>query len=1278
MVMKRRMTMIGWMALACAGAQAAILLSDGFSGTAGASLVGSALDVGETWDKEQTDGSGTMSGDFLFANGGGIVSLNNAGGSAYTVFNAANHAGSLADGFTLSTTFAANGYDGLSFTLGLAEAIDKGHFINLVSGDVIRLTYFVGGTNAGTFKWGVFENGVQLDNSASVRFGTQSVDPSDTIRLAITCFPASGIVVGEAYNLTGDYLLSRSGLTFNTPALTNTLYAGLGFTALSVANPDDPAVVKSFTVVSENLSEARPLDALSEALPPVMTGFAFEDFGANSETNPLFSYVLEEHAPIDIMHAVRSSVYNTVRATYPDKILIRQMAWGGSAGVPLDTFWPGHCLLKVGTKLTSGCAATTNNTVLYLEDYALIATKQSTIDNATDPAKHVVLYALDANGKPDWSRAEHVKLLSVDTAAGSVTVQRGQQGTVPQEFVAGQAAIARHMMFWSNQWQLNFSLECPRGGPFNMTAAEWYALQVAQRIRADGADGVEFDVARWQWGYPASNPMDCDNDLAADYGYIGGINSFGLGGQLFLRELRTLLGPDRIIQMDGNDALYGQRGFKYVNGVQMESFPQGNHFDSFSEAFLHLRQWVARVEPSPAFSYPFSKTPTTLFGNAYDTDGSPVDWRFRTGYAAALLTGMPHPFASITDINFDPDDPEPNDPNLEEDKGFYKWDEYVGGDLNNWKWLGAPQGAAVQVQDQVESDNLLAAAAWQWNTEPGFAANCAVSNGAYWATISQLPSNTMPWTSAYYTGSQIPQALWFGTRLEFASGAPTLAPGEEYTLEFEAKGNDSWNVAGQLFEKVPRSLVIDGVANHGYNNPASVFLNPEWTTFRFSIIADSNAPPPLVFGFSEQLGSAAIRNIRLYKGGAERWTREFRNGRVYLNMTRKPWKVEVGPGVAQRLLGTQNPHIHNGLVVGGALTVPAWDAAFLRTGTFDAWRTAQFGLAVSDDFSTGFGGRDPGDPLVGFAVQTGLGAWTNAYTSGTGSLNGGMAFAAGGLTEAVGGGGGVYVPLAGLGDTFSMEVVVTPNDFSDGNFAVGFVETVDKGFFNNINSDDALKFRYIHTGANAGRFQFAATDEGVLVNSIYSTRTGSAPATSDTVRLTLSYDAASGAATGIAYNVTGGYELSNKAISVPGLANMLNAGFGWSSITNQTETPSANPGIVSYFRAGDALALLGESVSGATADPDGDGATNFEEYMAGTGPLDSQSLFALGGSISASAVELSWPAASNRLYDLYWTTNLLQGFETLETGIAWPQSAYTNALPDGAASGFYNIKVRRP
>lgn len=981
------------------GGFATVLRSDSFSGTNGTPLVGRSLEQGSgAWSNKYTGGFlGAMTGTFSLTNGGVSANGSDTGASVYTAFDAS----AQTNGWTLNVTLIPRDNAPADFTMGIAETINKGHWINLGTNDVIRLTYYANTNNAGTFNCTMYDEGVAATSyddqgraqGYSVRTGKETVQPTDEIRLSITCYPLLGMIEGKAYNLTGGYELSRQRMAVYTPGLTNMLYAGFGLSG-AVSNAASPALFTSFSIETPpDHKTARPLVA-PEKFPFSMI------FGMTAVTNDLLSAEnMAPYQPIQFIHSPDLDNFAALRAAWPDKILTHQDAFGGLGmwKPDLSEVYPGHCLMKAGTRLTADCAATTNDTVLYVEDYTRIATSQTQINSITNSlSSYLILYALDASGHPDWSRAEHVRLVSVNTFSNTVTVKRAQLESSPLAFTNGQAVVAQHMMFWTapngGQWQVNFSLECPRGGPFNMTGAEWYALRKKQRIWQTGADGIETDVSRWQWGNPtvSSGFMDCNNDLVIDYGYINGVNSFGLGSQVYLRNLRELLGPNKVIQMDGNDATYGQRGWQYVNGVQMESFPDANRFDRFSVAFLHLRQWVTNVTEPIALSYPFTKTRTFLFGKVKDDDGTTGEWRFRVGFAAALLTGMPHPFNSITDLNFDPANPDAL-PDISLIRGLFPWDEYNGGtNVNDWQWLGKPLGAAVQVLDQVGSTNLLASTVWQWKTETGFSADCAITNGEYSTTITAIPSNTSPWVKTNYPGSLVPKALWFGTRLEIQSGAPTIATNQDYTLEFEAKGNDSWTVNGQTFEKVPRSLMTDGVADYGPQIPASVFLGTNWTFYRFSMVSDTNTPPPLVFGFSEQVGDAAIRNIHLHQGGAERWMREFEHGRVYLNMTKTPWTVNVGTGAVQRLVGTQIPEVNNGAAENGMLTIPAWDAVFLRTWTVDAWKSAYFtsnqltNAAVSGDLADpdgdGFSnfqeytaGTNPQDAQSKFLVGGGVG-----------------------------------------------------------------------------------------------------------------------------------------------------------------------------------------------------------------------------------------------------------------------------------------------------------------
>ncbi len=650
--------------------------------------------------------------------------------------------------------------------------------------------------------------------------------------------------------------------------------------------------------------------------PIPMTFRAFDNLKPGSEA---FKKRLDEQAPFPLIHAARpDEAAAIIHKRWPDKIVTFQDAYGGISPRDYEKVWPGHLLYKTGTLVNRD--VTPQDTTIVVNDTKLIAKNNNVIVRTNKKAPFaLIIYALDSTGKPDWSQAEHVIVEAMN--GRQLTVKRGQWGSKPLSFKAGKAVVAAHMMFWTRQWQVNFSLHSPRGGADNLTGAEWFARHIAKRLAAANADGVEFDVARWTWGYPAQNPMDINNDLVADYGYIDGVNSFGLGGQVFFRELRKQLGPDKIIQADSNDAAFGVRGWQYLNGIQMESFPAANHFDRFSPAFLHLRLWTENAEASPRLSYPFTKTPTTTFANARQPNGRKTDFRFRVGLAAACLTGMPHPFASLKSIKFDPANPKTGQKSDVEGKneqmGVFSWDEYHGGDLNDWHWLGRPISPAQQDLSDLDKTDLLAKSAWQWNTGTGFKAEHKQAANAFSAQVKSIPAGILP------------EKLWFGVQLAPKQGGlRTLQKNRQYTVEFQARGDDTWHYAGQTFERVPRMIAISGaIQTNKRDTPISVLADSTLRTYRVSFTADGSPAP--AFGVSEQAGTTEIRNIKLYAGGAERWSREFEKGLVLLNMTDNPWRVAVKKGTYRHLKGSQAPEVNNGQAVENEVVVPAQDALFL-------------------------------------------------------------------------------------------------------------------------------------------------------------------------------------------------------------------------------------------------------------------------------------------------------------------------------------------------------------
>ncbi|QHI69974.1 hypothetical protein [Tichowtungia aerotolerans] len=80
-------------------------------------------------------------------------------------------------------------------------------------------------------------------------------------------------------------------------------------------------------------------------------------------------------------------------------------------------------------------------------------------------------------------------------------------------------------------------------------------------------------------------------------------------------------------------------------------------------------------------------------------------------------------------------------------------------------------------------------------------------------------------------------------------------------------------------------------------------------------------------------------------------------------------------------------------------------------------------------------------------------------------------------------------------------------------------------------------------------------------------------------------------------------------------------------------------------------------------------------YIAGLDPTDPDSLFK-ASMTNANGFVVQWNAASGRVYSVYGATNLLNGFQPLETNILWPQSSWTDTV--SRSENFYKIDVELP
>lgn len=601
--------------------------------------------------------------------------------------------------------------------------------------------------------------------------------------------------------------------------------------------------------------------------------------------------------------------------------------------------FPGFFLYYVGTNSTAGFTKTATTISV---GNASVFINNDTLPNGQPDMDHVIIYSRNANGTPNWTTFEYADLTAYDVVNNTISMTRGVTGSTAKDFPSG-AYIAPHVSAWEvndntnkSNFRLNYSMHAPvapQGFSCNATqygkrANQWAAEKNGANLAASVADGVEQDEAFNSFLFQ-SRAIDADNDGAADWGYFDGVNSFGLGMQKYSEYLRNSLntlapGKTFYIQYDSDGPRTGYRGWKFVNGCQMETFMDGidktTHLDKngprFSEAYEHISHWLQKVtalNQQKPFSYGYCRMATDKYPCGNRPNDKAHNNAFRRHFAVGLMVGMPHPYGSADDM------------------GLFQWDEQNGGTLGDYKWLGTPSAAAVR--EQATGTTIIAtSASWKILIEPGYTAKL---NGAvtFNGTTYVADGNSVIEVAGVPSNVNAPNEA--GVRVAPVT-RPTLTIGTDYTLTFEAKASTSYTINGETFTEVPREIKIYGFG--GY--VAYVLADSEWRPYTLSFTS-GNTPGNVQLGFSETIGQVWIRNIKLQQGNANRISREFANGKAFLNMTKDPWTVTLPTGNNYYYLKgdtsstTGNP-MNTGNAVGTSLTVPAYDAAFLHKGAVPA------------------------------------------------------------------------------------------------------------------------------------------------------------------------------------------------------------------------------------------------------------------------------------------------------------------------------------------------------
>ncbi|WP_372796510.1 lamin tail domain-containing protein, partial [Pontiella sp.] len=107
------------------------------------------------------------------------------------------------------------------------------------------------------------------------------------------------------------------------------------------------------------------------------------------------------------------------------------------------------------------------------------------------------------------------------------------------------------------------------------------------------------------------------------------------------------------------------------------------------------------------------------------------------------------------------------------------------------------------------------------------------------------------------------------------------------------------------------------------------------------------------------------------------------------------------------------------------------------------------------------------------------------------------------------------------------------------------------------------------------------------------------------------------------------------------------------------------------------LEYFGSTSAGDDDDPDGDGASNYDEWRAGTDPANADSVFAFQSVEASEDCVFSWSSATGKVYSLWVSTNLVSGSFTLSVSPipATPPINTFTAGVDAVECLYYKVSV---
>jgi hypothetical protein len=599
--------------------------------------------------------------------------------------------------------------------------------------------------------------------------------------------------------------------------------------------------------------------------------------------------------------------------------------------------FPGHYFYREATAPTSDIQPTA--TVIPVADLSriLYVSQGSNIFNPT-----ALIVRTDAAGKRLWEQAEFIKILSVNTNTGTLTVERNFMSWAPSPLPVwpadGRTQIAAAITEFDtdgqgNKLSINYSTNCPvdaQGRTATDRVIDYLAREFSPTGRVTRAHGIAFD-APYDRPFSASKfKPDLNNDGSGADDAAENYESYAIGYYTFLQRLRERMGPGFILTADGRDDT--QRAVSLLNGMEAEGFPnkvKDPYLAGWSVGFNQFGYWKrARVQPIE-FNYVHLKDTSGVFPVEADRPKNLT----RLALAGAVVLAVPTSAALL---------PNPTYASFPTNL----WDEGTRGVDDAHNWLGAPRGPIVRLAtrtpDLFNGGGVTLSTAFinQFNsadatiTKVGDALRIRHNGTAQ--SDNELDVNLV-----------INQSVFTGLT-------------GDLLLRFELEADPRPGFA--QFGDLPRNAFVR-IFNSGINTTntlAEIFAYAGAVPFSEVTAYWREALPltpgqnlRLAFRF-EGLGDVRLKNFTLHHA-PDALLREFANGVVLCNPSLQPFTFDLAtllPGMRfRRIQGQFDPVVNDGSTVTNlsAVTVPARDALFLvklplstandsdADGLLDAW-----------------------------------------------------------------------------------------------------------------------------------------------------------------------------------------------------------------------------------------------------------------------------------------------------------------------------------------------------